>query len=307
MLIAHLSDAHIGPLPAPRLRELAGKRMTGWVNWRRGRSAAHDMDALDRICADIHAHAPDHIAFTGDVANIGLAAEFPAARQFLEKLGSPERVSFVPGNHDAYVRAAMAPLRLFLGPWMGSDANDVSGPVDGFPYVRRRDGVAFIGLSSGVPTLPFLASGKLGARQIAATEGMLAQLRAERLCRIIMIHHPPHVGGATLGRGLTDAAAFERMIRRVGAELVLHGHNHVISLARIDGPDGRAPVLGAPSASAMAGAHNHLAGYHLIRLEPDGVRSQIHVATRGHSVIERREVHALPPITPQGSRIDAFA
>ena len=35
--LAHLSDAHIGPLPRPKWRELIGKRATGYINWRRGR------------------------------------------------------------------------------------------------------------------------------------------------------------------------------------------------------------------------------------------------------------------------------
>jgi len=303
MLIAHLSDAHIGPLPAPRLRELAGKRVTGWMNWRRGRAQTHDMEALARIRADIHAHAPDHIALTGDVVNIGLTAEFPAARAFVETLGPPDRVSFTPGNHDAYVRSALAPLRQYLGPWMSSDAGEAPGPVDGFPFLRRRAGVAFVGLCSGVPTLPFLASGRLGARQLAAAEAMLAQLRAERLCRVVLIHHPPHVGGAGPGRGLTDAGAFARMIARVGAELVLHGHNHVISLARIPGPDGAVPILGAPSASAMAGMHNHLAGYHLIRVTPDGVRSRLTAETRGFRDGQREMVQNLPQVA-DGGRLD---
>lgn len=304
MLIAHLSDAHIGPLPAPRLRDLAGKRITGWMNWRRGRALAHDMDALARIRADIHAQAPDHIAMTGDVVNIGLTAEFPAARAFLETLGPPEQVSFTPGNHDAYVRSALAPLRQYLGPWMSGDAGEPPGPVNGFPFVRRRDGVAFVGLCSGVPTLPFLASGRLGVRQLAAAEAMLAQLRAERLCRVVLIHHPPHVGGAGPGRGLVDAEAFGRMIGRVGAELVLHGHNHVISLARIAGPDGTVPILGAPSASAMAGLHNHLAGYHLIRVAPDGVRSQLTAETRGFSDRQQDAIADLSPVA-DGGRLDA--
>jgi hypothetical protein len=37
------------------------------------------------------------------------------------------------------------------------------------------------------------------------------------------------------------------------AELVIHGHNHVGSVAFLDGPTGRVPVIGAPSASAKAG------------------------------------------------------
>lgn len=282
MLLAHLSDAHIGPLPAPRLRELLGKRVTGWVNWRRGRRLAHDMDALAAVCADIDAHAPDHVAFTGDVVNIGLPAEFPAARAFLERLGPPERVSFTPGNHDVYVRSSLRPLFDSLAPWMTGDDGVAPAPGRGFPYVRRRGAVALVGLCSGAPTMPFLASGRLGRAQIAATRRLLAQLREEGLTRVIMIHHPPHPGGARPGRGLTDAAAFARMIAGVGAELVLHGHNHVASLARLPGPDGPVPVLGAPSASARPGSGGPRAGYHLIRIAPaGGGRPRITVETRG--------------------------
>src|ERR1700689_739171 len=101
--IAHLSDAHIGPLPRPTLKELSGKRGLGYINWRRGRHRAHDMDLLSRLVADLLAAPRDHIAMTGDILNIGLPSEFPAAAAWLSTLGAPQDVSFTPGNHDAYV------------------------------------------------------------------------------------------------------------------------------------------------------------------------------------------------------------
>ncbi len=54
----------------------------------------------------------------------------------------------------------------------------------------------------------------------------------------MLLHHPPHVGGARLLRGLQDAGEFEAIIARHGAELVLHGHNHKTSLHRLKGPNG---------------------------------------------------------------------
>lgn len=279
MRIAHLSDAHIGPLPQPRLRDLMGKRLTGFANWRRGRSRTHDMAVLAQVLDDIAAHAPDHIAMTGDIVNIGLASEFPPARRFLERLGPPERVSFVPGNHDAYVRSALVPLQRELGPWMRGDG----AAAVTFPYVRQRDGVALVGLSSGVPTLPFLASGTLGPDQLAALETTLAALGRQGLCRVVLVHHPPYQEGARAGRGLTDAARLERVIARVGAEIILHGHNHRTMFAEIAGAGGRpVPVLGAPSASAISGTPDHRAGYHLLTIEPDGARSRIALTTRGY-------------------------
>jgi 3',5'-cyclic AMP phosphodiesterase CpdA len=277
LVIAHLSDAHIGPLPPPSVRELMGKRLTGYVNWRRGRNTTHDMEVLDSIIADIDAQQSDHIAFTGDIVNIGLTTEFPAAQAFMTRLGPPERVSFVPGNHDAYVRGSLKPLGRSLGPWMTGDGSDDSV----FPYIRRRDGVALIGLSSAVPTLPFLASGTLGRNQLAALEEILAALRDEGLCRVVLVHHPPYRRGAKPGRELTDAGGFETVMRRVGAELVLHGHNHCTSLVHVAGPERPVPVLGAPSASAIRGTRTHSAGYHVLTIDPDGKRSAIAIRSRG--------------------------
>ena len=48
--------------------------------------------------------------------NIGLAAEFPFARAFIEGLGPPASVSFVPGNHDAYVRGSLPYLARAFAP-----------------------------------------------------------------------------------------------------------------------------------------------------------------------------------------------
>ena len=66
---------------------------------------------------------------------------------------------------------------------------------------------------------------------------------------------------------LVDAAAFRDAIATAGAELVIHGHDHVRSLAYIDGPRGRVPVIGVPSASAAFGKDHDPAGYNLYRID----------------------------------------
>ena len=100
------------------------------------------------------------MAVTGDLVNLALAGEFAPARGFLETLGSAREVTLVPGNHDAYVRAAAHPER-YWGDYMRGDDGG------GFPFLRRRGPLALIGLSSAVPTAPLLATGRLGAEQIA--------------------------------------------------------------------------------------------------------------------------------------------
>jgi 3',5'-cyclic AMP phosphodiesterase CpdA len=275
-LLAHLSDAHIGPLPTPRTRDLLGKRLTGYLNWRR-RSRIHNMDVLARIVADIHAQTPDHIAMTGDILNIGLPAEFPVARAWLETLGSSQDVSFVPGNHDAYVRSSLVHLDQTFAPWTQGDETALTL----YPYVRVRGDVALIGVNSGVPTAPLLASGKLGSGQSDRLEIALAETAARGLMRVVMIHHPPHKKGATPGRGLSDARHFEMLIAKHGAELIIHGHNHRHSLAHIAGPNGPVPIVGVASASAVPGTERHRAAWQMYEITRDGDVWRIDGVIRG--------------------------
>ncbi|GGH28794.1 metallophosphoesterase [Alsobacter metallidurans] len=276
--LAHLSDPHLGPIPKPRLRELAGKRMTGYMNWRRGRDRIHDMGVMERLIADMKSFEPDHIACTGDLINIGLHGEFQVAREFLEDLGAPDKVSFVPGNHDAYVRTTLRDIERFLSPWMTSD----NGKFEGFPYVRLVGPIAIVGLSSAVPTGPFVASGTLGREQREKVANVLAFLAQQPLARVVLIHHPPHRSGSLTGRGLTDASALEEILGQTGADLILHGHNHVTSVNRIAGPGGKPiPVVGVPSCSAIRGALTHRAGYHLFDIDLTESGPTITGRTRG--------------------------
>ena len=71
--LAHISDIHLGPLPDPKLRELASKRITGYVNWKRSRSGAMGGDALAHIVSAMKAARPDHVAVTGTAVLKGMS------------------------------------------------------------------------------------------------------------------------------------------------------------------------------------------------------------------------------------------
>ena len=289
--LAHLSDAHIGPLPQPRRRELVGKRLTGYLNWTRARAHIHDMDLLAALVADMKAQQPDHIAMTGDILNIGLKAEYPLARQWLETLGAPHDVSFVPGNHDAYVKGTMSDLAATFAPWTKGDRGEPA-----YPYLRLRGNVALIGLSSGVPTAPFIASGRLGRKQCEAAAKLLAEAGRAGHVRVVMIHHPPQRDGATFGRALTDARDFESVIRRIGAELIIHGHNHRLSVTHMEGPDRPVPVVGVASASAIRGTPGHRAGYHIFEIDGTAKEPRIRGRVRGIAPGGKAEIVDLGPI-----------
>jgi len=256
-------------MPRANARLLLNKRMTGYANWWRNRVHIHVPQALAGIVADIKAQRPDHVALTGDLVNVALPEEFRRAAQWLEAFGGPERITVIPGNHDVYVPVAWKET---LGLWGAYMASDCAQPADGFnafPLVRRRGEVVLVGLSTGVPKPPLFATGTLGRPQIARTKRLLAELGRQELCRVVLIHHPP-AGKVSAFKRLTDAEDFQAMIRSVGCELVLHGHNHRSEAQRIDGPSGPVPVLGVASASAAPDSKYGRARYHLIRIERDG-------------------------------------
>ena len=135
--LAHLSDLHLGPLPLPRPVELVSKRILGFLNWHLRRHAYHLTETYQAIAGDMLTRQPDHIAVTGDLVNIALEQEFAPARGWLDRLGPPDRVTFVPGNHDIYVRAtAQCAGRSFGACMQGDGAQD--GTACAFPFVRRR-------------------------------------------------------------------------------------------------------------------------------------------------------------------------
>ena len=264
--LAHLSDPHLPPLPTPKLRDLAGKRALGYLNWTRNRHKYHRREVLDALVSDMQAQDPDHIAVTGDLVNLALEAEFAPARAWLESVGAPDRVTVIPGNHDAYVRVTQHRFADVLRHYLdGDDAPRAGAP---FPYLRRRGPLALISVSSAVPTAPLMATGRLGRAQLDALERVLAQLSAEPAFRVLLIHHPLRSNSRV--KRLTDSPKLRTLLRQYGVELILHGHDHVHSTIWIDGPNGAIPAIGVPSASALAHGRYPAAAYNLFSIERDG-------------------------------------
>jgi 3',5'-cyclic AMP phosphodiesterase CpdA len=275
--LAHLSDPHLPPMPAARLRDLMGKRALGYLNWTRNRHKYQRRDVLDALVSDMHGQAPDHIAITGDFVNLALEAEFKPARAWLEAVGSPNRVSIVPGNHDAYVGATQHRFAQTFGSYLdGDDAPDDGGT---FPFLRRRGPLALIGVSSAVPTPPLMATGWLGRNQLDALDRLLRRLSTEQLFRVLLIHHP--LRSDSRAKRLTDSGELRALLKQHGVELILHGHDHIHSTIRIDGPHGSIPAIGVPSASALAHGRYPAAAYNLFSIERDGAAWRCQQTVRG--------------------------
>jgi 3',5'-cyclic AMP phosphodiesterase CpdA len=258
-VLAHLSDPHMALTPRPA--QLLSKRGLGFINWHRKRKYIHRRDILDTITHDLKAQAEDHVAVTGDLVNLSLPIEYERAREWLHTIGSPKDVTVIPGNHDVYVRQMTDAPATYWGDYMTGDDGKLT-----LPFLRRRNGVALIALSSGVATGPFMATGRLGATQLERLAGMLDQTRDA--FRVVLIHHPPISPPRRHLRRLTDSTDFRSVLAAKGAELLLHGHDHRRALLWLDGPGKKIPAIGVPSASAKAPhGDEDGAGYHLFKID----------------------------------------
>jgi 3',5'-cyclic AMP phosphodiesterase CpdA len=278
--LAQLSDPHLAPLPRPRVIELIGKRVLGYVNWVRNRHLIHSRPVLDALTADLAAQAPDHIAVTGDLVNIALEAEFAPACDWLRTIGSPRDVTLVPGNHDAYVGATWPGCGQAWGDYMRGDA--ATNATLQFPFLRRRGPLLLIGLSTAVPTAPFMATGRLGQKQIADLAASLKEHASNDCFRVLLIHHPLRSPASRRHKRLTDAPDLLAVLRSHGVQLILHGHDHKHSLMHFDGPADPIPAVGVPSASAVIDGKHDAAAYNLFRIHKEGGVWRCHWTVRGY-------------------------
>ena len=214
LTFAQLSDPHLSSPEGARWRDLANKRLLGYLSWRRRRRAEHRVEVLDALKRDLLGTCPGHLVITGDLTQIALPDEFRQARAWLDSLGSPGEVTVVPGNHDAYVPVPWAQGLSRWQPYLVSDDAPGDGRADSaesvFPSLRVRGPVAFIGLSSARPTAPLLATGRLGGGQLERLERLLEQTRSQGLFRVVLLHHPPVPGEERWRKRLTDAAQLMR-------------------------------------------------------------------------------------------------
>lgn len=269
--LAHISDIHLGPMPHLTFRELASKRITGYVNWHRNRAKHMGSGTLDALVADINAQAPDHLTVTGDLVNLASGLEINKATDWLRRLGKPDTISVVPGNHDAYVPGAHEKAMHAWYDYVRGDTDPETWRKEFklWPTLRRRGPVALIGCSTSIATPPFSASGYFSSRQARETAQLLREAGEEGLFRVVLIHHPPIRGAASQHKRMIGIRRFAAAVSLGGAELVLHGHTHLNTLNWLHNRHGRVPVVGIASASQGPGGSKPPAAYNLFSISGD--------------------------------------
>lgn len=299
--LAHISDVHLGPLPRLTMRELASKRITGYVNWHRNRRKHLFANALDLLMDDVRAAEPDHLAITGDMVNLATDLEIRMVADWLRAACDPASTSLVPGNHDAYVPGAHAKAVSAWYDYIRGDDDPLVWQEDHklFPYIRRRGPIAIIGCSTSLATPPFSAMGYFGSRQARETANLLKIAGEEGLFRVVMIHHPPIRGAASRYKRMIGIRRFAAAISVGGAELVLHGHTHLNTHYTLKSKDRQVPVIGIASASQGPGGHKPPAAFNLFTISggPDAwnLRWERRGLTADASAIQVEHRHIFTP------------
>jgi 3',5'-cyclic AMP phosphodiesterase CpdA len=276
--LAHVTDLHVRNFAGARVRDFFGKRAVGALNLAVIRRHKYRMELLAALGEDLRARPHDHLMVSGDLGNVSLASEWRAARAWIERSSpSVENTTVIPGNHDAYVKEVVVSgaFEQVFAPYQSADLRLAADP---YPFARLRGEIALVCASTCVPTGDLGAWGQVGEAQLRRIEALLAAPEVRARFRVLAIHHPPVMHRPPENRNLRDRTKLVEVLARVGAELVLHGHDHRDEFTELDGPDGRRiPVVGAGSAS-YAGSAERCSRYNIYEI--DG--SRLDVVTYAH-------------------------
>ncbi|MFT5699935.1 MAG: 3',5'-cyclic AMP phosphodiesterase CpdA [Desulforhopalus sp.] len=304
-VLAHFSDPHFARVDHIGTDELLNKRLLGYLKWKLKRQGVHSDELITILNKDLQRTKPDHIAITGDLTQLGLPIEFEITRDWLQTLGTANKVTVIPGNHDTYVETdwhkTFAHWLDYMEPDVQDQPTDLKSSLDGlFPTLRIRNRIALIGVNTAYPCGLHLATGKIGDDQLRKLEIILKQISGKRLFRIILIHHPPVQSIVSWRRRLTDASSLRIMLKRYGAELVLFGHAHKISQSNLETPSGLIPAMGAPSISSLSAKEERRARYYLYTITSTVEGWKVHLDERIFSLehyrfVDGRQQHFIFP------------
>ena len=271
--LGHLSDLHLISARDLSPSELLNKRILGYFSWRLHRHISHRREVLSALLQKLQSMHMDHIVITGDLTHLGRPAEYSRALKFLHKLGPPSDVTVIPGNHDAYIAVDWQQTYALWTRYLSGDSGSVSGQgtqnrKPEFPMLRIRGQTALIGVSTARPSAPLFATGRVGQLQLQKLENLLVESGRQGLFRVVLIHHPPVSGVVQWRKRLTDAKNFGAVVKRCGAELILHGHVHRRSITQLPTPHGQVPVISVSSASALGNKSDRRARFHIYQITP---------------------------------------
>jgi len=170
---------------------------------------------IEPLIAQAHALRPDLVVVSGDLTQRARAAQFIAARRFLDALPQPQLV--VPGNHDVPLFNVAARLLQPLRKYRRHIDADLHP-------VYQDEEMVVVGINTARALT--IKDGRVNDRQIELTRRQLAAAGEHRV-KIIVTHHPFDLPPGPQHHGrVGQAVPAMRAFALCGADLLLAGHVH---------------------------------------------------------------------------------
>jgi 3',5'-cyclic AMP phosphodiesterase CpdA len=255
MRLIHLTDPHLTSLESFSFLTVKGKRKSGYLSWYRKRQFIHRTEILERLTQAVHDESPDQILLTGDLIHIGLEDEIIQAASWLRRLGAPEQVMLIPGNHDNYAPDSLAAMNRHWCDYLPAQKAGINHYTTAYPVIRTAGGLRLVGVNTSCVTRIFSAEGELGKAQLSRLPDALggpvsgpaseSPQRSEFTC--LLIHHPPLPGMTQQRKALRDAGDLQLVIEQQQPDLVVYGHLH----CNREGQHGKVRTFCTASASSV--------------------------------------------------------
>ena len=261
MRLIHITDPHLSSLDGLTFMGLRGKRRSGYLSWRQNRRRVHRPEILEQLTEAVISHQPDLVLVTGDLVHIGLESEMIEAADWLGRLGPPEKIMFVPGNHDNYAQDSLSAMYRHWGLYLPETGGPDGDYTSGYPLVREQDNLRLLGVNTSCVSRIFSAAGKLGAEQLKRLGHAMKKKPGDRRFQCLLIHHPPFPGMTRPRKALRDSVQLREVVEQHSPDLVLYGHIH----RNREDMLGRTRVFCTASASSIVNA-----SYRVFDLEQEG-------------------------------------
>jgi Icc protein len=255
-ILAHLSDLHLIERNHRQRQGFARQRLLFL-------SAGSPLAAearMQRVAASLQAArraGADHVLITGDLTEDGADGQFEVLAEVLNASGvDPQRVTLVPGNHDAYSRPG-AFERALRGPLRAFRQTSAPGAC------TALDGALIVPISTVIEGQWIShASGAVRPEDVLAIRRLSSDPLSHNRAVVVAQHHPPShspVFALEWFDGVKNARSLHELLLERTRVHVVHGHVHRRSTKQLCGRQ-HAQVF------ATASVRDQHAGGHALRL-----------------------------------------
>lgn len=174
-----------------------------------------DYSVVEPLVATVAEIKPDVVVVSGDLTQRARSHEFKEAREFLDRLPSPQII--VPGNHDVPLHNAYARFFQALDKYKRYITDDLE------PFHSDAE-IAILGINTARSLT--IKDGRINEEQIGAIRDRLCPF-ADEVTKIIVTHHPFDLPEGHNDEIVGRAQLAMEAIAGCGADVLLAGHLHV--------------------------------------------------------------------------------